>query len=195
LPNADGSLPPGAFTADGQEKLNKMVGDKMNGKDLDNGFTLTTTDFQGKNVPAIFDTQDNAYWIENNSGSRQYGIASHIQIKDGKAKGMNPGPQTAAAMKAAGWKISEPKPRTEPAPDASANEPFVPKDYQTKEPLTKGPDGKWRNSKGEERDSLHGGPISAGGGAMFRGLTPRTPTPESADNVLLQKMLSIAGLR
>jgi hypothetical protein len=195
LPNADGSLPPGAFTADGQEKLNKMVGDKMNGKDLDNGFTLTTTDFQGKSVPAIFDTQDNAYWIENNSGSRQYGIASHIQIKDGKAKGMNPGPQTAAAMKAAGWKISEPKPRTEPAPDASANEPFVPKDYQTKEPLTKGPDGKWRNSKGEERDSLHGGPISAGGSAMFRSLTPRTPTPESADNVLLQKMLSIAGLR
>jgi len=77
----------------------------------------------------------------------------------------------------------------------AANAPFVPKDYQTKEPLTKGPDGKWRNSKGEERDSLHGGPISAGGGAMFRSLTPRTPTPESADNVLLQKMLSIAGLR
>jgi hypothetical protein len=165
------------------------------GKDLSNGFTLTTTDFQGKSVPAIFDTQDNAYWIENNSGSRQYGIASHIQIKDGKAKGMSPGPQTAAAMKAAGWKISDPKPRTEPAPDTSANEPFVPKDYQTKEPLTKGPDGKWRNSKGEERDSLHGGPISSSGGAMFRSLTPRTPTPESADNDLLQKMLSIAGLR
>ena len=94
------------------------------------------------------------------------------------------------ARRAAGGKQNVPAPE----PDTSS-EPFVPKDYQTKEPLTKGPDGKWRNSKGEERDSLHGGPISAGGGAMFRSLTPRTPTPESADNVLLQKMLSIAGLR
>jgi hypothetical protein len=162
------------------------------GKDLSNGFTLTTTEFEGKPVPAVFDSQDNAYWIQNNTGSRRYGIASYIQIKDGKANGMTPGPQTAAAMKAAGWKISEPKPRTEPAPDTSANEPFVPKDYETKEPLTKGPDGKWRNSKGEERDGLHGGPISASGGAMFRSLTPRLPTQESAE---LTAMLRIAGLR
>jgi hypothetical protein len=74
----------------------------------------------------------------------------------------------------------------------TANTPFVPKDYQTKEPLKKGPDGKWRNSKGEERDSLHGGPISAGGGAMHRGLTLGKPTRESAD---LTAMLRIAGLR
>jgi hypothetical protein len=46
----------------------------------------------------------------------------------------------------------------------------VPKDFQTKEPLKKGPDGKWRNSKGEERDGLHGGPIQKGGGAMMRGM-------------------------
>ena len=74
----------------------------------------------------------------------------------------------------------------------AANTPFVPKDYQTKEPLTKGPDGKWRNSKGEERDNLHGGPISATGSAMFRSLTPRPPTQESAE---LTAMLRIAGLR
>jgi len=35
----------------------------------------------------------------------------------------------------------------------------IPKDYQTKEPLKKGPDGKWRNSKGEERDGMYGHPI------------------------------------
>jgi hypothetical protein len=47
---------------------------------------------------------------------------------------------------------------------------YIPKDYQTKEPLKKGPDGKWRNSKGEERDGLHGGPVSSTGAAQFRSL-------------------------
>jgi len=47
---------------------------------------------------------------------------------------------------------------------------YIPKDYQTKEPLKKGPDGKWRNSKGEERDGLHGGPVSSTGSAQFRSL-------------------------
>jgi hypothetical protein len=166
------------------------------GKDLGNGFILTTTNFNGQSVPAVVDTDDNTYWIEKPAGTgTKYGMASYLQIVNGKADGKMPGDQTKAAMKAAGWKVSEPKPRTEPAPDTSANEPFVPKDYQTKEPLTKGPDGKWRNSKGEERDSLHGGPVGSNGGAMFRSMTPRTPTPESTDNQLLQKMLSIAGLR
>jgi hypothetical protein len=161
------------------------------GKDLGNGFTLTTTEFEGKPVPAVFDSQDNAYWIQNNTGSRRYGMSSHIQIKDRKADGKSPGPQTAAAMKAAGWKMSEPKQR-EPAPDdTSASAPFVPKDYQTKEPLTKGPDGKWYNSKGEERDNLHGGPVN-NGAAMFRSMSPRPPTQESAE---LTAMLRIAGLR
>ena len=43
-------------------------------------------------------------------------------------------------------------------------------DYQTGEPLKQGPDGKWRNSKGEERDPLNGGPINSGGGAKFRSI-------------------------
>ena len=43
-------------------------------------------------------------------------------------------------------------------------------DYQTGEPLKQGPDGKWRNSKGEERDPLNGGPINPGGGAKFRSI-------------------------
>ena len=88
------------------------------------------------------------------------------------------------------------RPTSEPAANTGDSAPFVPKDYQTKEPLKKGPDGKWRNSKGEERDSLHGGPVN-NGAAMFRSLTPRSaPTPaavpESAD---LTAMLRIAGLR
>ena len=73
----------------------------------------------------------------------------------------------------------------------SENAPHVPKDYQTKEPLKKGPDGKWRNSKGEERDSMHGGPVN-NGAAMFRSMTPRPPTQESSE---LTAMLRIAGLR
>jgi len=48
--------------------------------------------------------------------------------------------------------------------------PHVPKDFQTKEPLKKGPDGKWRNSKGEERDSLHGAPLRPDGSATARGM-------------------------
>jgi hypothetical protein len=60
--------------------------------------------------------------------------------------------------------------------------PHVPKDYQTKEPLKKGPDGKWRNSKGEERDGLHGGPLTQGGAAMHRGLKLGKPTQESIED-------------
>ena len=118
-------------------------------------------------------------------------MSSHIQIKNGKADGKMPARQTAAAMKAAGWEMGQPRQR-EPSPaDTSASEPFVPKDYQTKEPLKKGPDGKWYNSKGEERDNLHGGPV-INGAAMFRSMTPRPPTQESAE---LTAMLRIAGLR
>ena len=199
LPNPDGSLPPGAFTAAGQEKLNKTVGDKMNApsteKDLGNGFTLTTTEFEGKSLPAVLDTQDKTYWIEKPAGTgTKYGFSSYIKIQNGKADGKMPGDQTVDAMKAAGWKAaSTSSPR--PSPEPSANEPFVPRDYQTKEPLTKGPDGNWRNSKGEARDGLHGGPVTAQGTAQFRSLTASPPTQESADNQLLQKMLSIAGLR
>ena len=60
---------------------------------------------------------------------------------------------------------------------------YVPKDYQTGEPLTKGTDGKWRNSKGEERDGLHGGPVNNDGSAQFRGIKvnkPASAAPASA---------------
>jgi hypothetical protein len=55
----------------------------------------------------------------------------------------------------------------------TSSKPFTPVDYQTKEPLKKGADGKWYNSNGEERDGLHGGPMSSQGTAMFRSLKPR----------------------
>lgn len=137
-------------------------------KDLGNGFTLTTTEFEGKIVPAILDTQSNTYWIENNTGLRQYGMSSHIKIQNGNADGKMPGNQTLAAMKAAGWKVSEPSQR-EPRPEPAPSEPFVPKDYQTGEPLVKKADGKWYNKAGQERDNLHGGPV-INGAAQFRSL-------------------------
>ena len=118
--------------------------------------------------------------------------------------------QKAASGAPGRWMISQDKAKEELArraaggkqkvstPDSdTSSEPFVPKDYQTKEPLTKGPDGKWYNKAGQERDNLHGGPIGPGGGAMFRSLTPRAApapaaVPESSE---LTAMLRIAGLR
>lgn len=91
------------------------------------------------------------------------------------------------ARRAAGGKQKVSEPRDDTGDSAQ----HVPKDYQTKEPLTKGPDGKWRNSKGEERDGLHGGPVN-NGAAMFRSMIPRAPTQESTE---LTAMLRIAGLR
>jgi hypothetical protein len=61
---------------------------------------------------------------------------------------------------------------------AASSEPFVPKDYQTKEPLTKGPDGKWYNKAGQERDGLRGYPLTAQGTAQFRSLVPPAPVNE-----------------
>ena len=138
-------------------------------QDLGNGFTLTTTEFEGKTVPAVLDTQDKIYWIENNTGSRNYGMSSYIKIQNGKADGGRPGNQTLAAIKAAGWNVPETRQR-EPRPEPAPSAPFVPKDYQTGEPLTKGQDGKWYNKAGQERDNLHGGPIMPGGTAQFRSL-------------------------
>jgi hypothetical protein len=63
--------------------------------------------------------------------------------------------------------------KVSPQSDSGSSKPFTPVDYQTKEPLKKGADGKWYNSNGEERDGLHGGPISAQGTAMHRGLKLR----------------------
>jgi hypothetical protein len=66
--------------------------------------------------------------------------------------------------------------QTVSAPEpAVSSEPFVPKDYQTKEPLTKGPDGKWYNKAGQERDGLRGYPLTAQGTAQFRSLVPPAP--------------------
>ena len=66
--------------------------------------------------------------------------------------------------------------QTVSAPEpAASSEPFVPKDYQTKEPLTKGPDGKWYNKAGQERDGLRGYPLTAQGTAQFRSLVPPAP--------------------
>ena len=195
VPNADGSLPPGAFTAAGQEQLNKMVGDKMNAptneKDLGNGFTLTTTSYNGQNYPAVLDTQGKIYWLERTPNIKTLGFGSHIKIVTGKATAGIPGDQTKDAMKQAGWEVAEPS-QGEPQPASSANEPFVPRDYQTKEPLTKGPDGNWRNSKGEARDGLHGGPISSTGTAMFRSLKETDAMANAASRLAKKKKQGVA---
>ena len=69
--------------------------------------------------------------------------------------------------------------------------PHVPKDYQTREPLKKGPDGKWRNSKGEERDSMHGGPLRPDGSATMRSMTSRKEESlEDAYESFLNKLIS-----
>jgi len=58
---------------------------------------------------------------------------------------------------------------TTPEPRGSGQ--LAPTDYQTKEPLKQGTDGKWYNSNGEERDSMHGGPVK-NGHATMRSLKP-----------------------
>ena len=69
--------------------------------------------------------------------------------------------------------------------------PHVPKDFQTREPLKKGPDGKWRNSKGEERDSMHGGPLRPDGSATVRSMTSRKEESlEDAYESFLNKLVS-----
>jgi hypothetical protein len=178
-------------------------------KDLGNGFTLTTTTFNNQNVPAIFDTQDKLHWIKNDeSNGSRYGISPYLKIQNGQVEPVsNPGPASAAAIKAAGWTVpksapptpsasSTPSSSSKPASQMSDEEleaelarrkgnqggSFVPRDYQTKEPLKKGTDGNWYNSNGEQRDGLHGGPINPDTGtAMFRGLRPKSaPTNEDS---------------
>ena len=66
--------------------------------------------------------------------------------------------------------------QTVSAPEpAASSEPFVPRDFQTKEPLTQRPDGKWYNKAGQERDGLRGYPLTAQGTAQFRSLVPPAP--------------------
>ena len=79
------------------------------------------------------------------------------------------------------------------APGDSAE--HIPKDYQTKEPLKKGPDGKWRNSKGEERDGLYGAPIGGIPGlgkprGMMGGSKPTQETVEDAYESFLNRLVS-----
>jgi len=236
LPNPDGTYPSGAWTPEKQRELNQSMAaqqgsaplkgstasqdalkaamaqanqPKGTDKDLGNGFTLTTTTFNNQNVPAIFDTQDKLHWIKNDeSNGSRYGISPYLKIQNGQVEPVsNPGPASAAAIKAAGWTVpksapptpgasSTPSSSSKPASQMSDEEleaelarrkgnqggSFVPRDYQTKEPLKKGTDGNWYNSNGEQRDGLHGGPINPDTGtAMFRGLRPKSaPTNEDS---------------
>jgi hypothetical protein len=166
LPND--CLPPSMQKPSIVDKIKGAIGlEEGADQDLGNGFTLTTTNYDGQNYPTVFDTQGKIYWLELTDNIHTIGFGSHIKIENGKATAGMPGKQTLAAMKAAGWNVREPRQREpEPAPSA----PFVPKDYQTGEPLTKGQDGKWYNKAGQERDNLHGGPIMPGGTAQFRSL-------------------------
>jgi hypothetical protein len=173
------------------EKLSKKEKEISEGspdaaqKDLGNGFTLTTTNYDGQNYPAVLDTQSKTYWLERTDNIHTVGLGSHIVIKNGEATSGIPGNQTLAAMKAAGWVVRDPKP--EKPQSAVPATPRVPVDYQTKEPLTKAQDGKWYNKAGEERDSLHGGPVMAGGTAQFRSLKE---TPEDKFERFLNSIIN-----
>jgi hypothetical protein len=68
-------------------------------------------------VPAVLDTQDSTFWIEKPAGTgTKYGMAPYLKIKNGKAEGLQPGPQTAVAIKAAG--LTAPATVTPVAPPA-----------------------------------------------------------------------------
>jgi len=105
--NADGNLEPDpdGHTIDKQIALNKMVGDKMNQKDLGNGFVLAQLDMFG-GITAVLDTQSNTYILPNkhNDGSAIIrSMAPYIIVKDGKAESaMKLGPASLAALQKAG---------------------------------------------------------------------------------------------
>jgi hypothetical protein len=133
-----GSLPPDGltpdeakkFAADQQARLQALYKQPSQttgaDRDLGNGFTLTTTKFNGQDVPAIFDTQDKLHWIEKPEGTgRRYGMAPYLKIQNGEIEGKSPGDQTLAAMKAAGWAIPErapARPISKPADQMSDDE-------------------------------------------------------------------------
>jgi hypothetical protein len=114
----DGLTPDEAkkFAADQQARLQALYKqpNQTTGadRDLGNGFTLTTTKFNGQDVPAIFDTQNKLHWIEKPEGTgRRYGMAPYLKIQNGEIEGKSPGDQTLAAMKAAGWTMPAPTPQ------------------------------------------------------------------------------------
>jgi hypothetical protein len=118
LPNPDGTMPPGAFTAQDQMKLNQQVGQKQAGgaaaqpagptadgeEDIGNGFVKLQTEIAGRKVPAIKDTQSGSIIARNFDPATGGAIFRSIAryIVDGKLT-MQLGPDTqAAADKALG---------------------------------------------------------------------------------------------
>ena len=98
----------GAINAASREQLSQnptMTSDKMNQKDLGDGFVLTSVDAFGSNRPAVLDTQSNTYFIlnKNDDGNALARTpAPYLTIKDGKTGSSMGGPATNAAMKKAG---------------------------------------------------------------------------------------------
>lgn len=143
-------------------------------KDLGNGFTLTTTEFNGKAVPAVFDSQGNRYWIKNDSGDRQYGMSQFITIQNGKATGSNPGPMTAAALKQAGMQTAA------PAAPASLSWNQMTPDQQAA-----------FRAKQQADDAA----AAQGGQNIQNYFANKNRTPSAPANETLDQMLRIAGLR
>ena len=88
-----------------QDYINKMASQQANGKDLGDGFMLTSIEAFGKKRPAVLDTQNNTYYIPNKQEDGAAIIRSpapYITIKDGKTGSSMGGPMTNAAMKKAG---------------------------------------------------------------------------------------------
>lgn len=143
-------------------------------KDLGNGFTLTTTEFNGKMVPAVFDLEGNRHWIKNDSGDRKYGAAQFITIQNGKAVGSNPGPMTAAALKQAGMQTAAPA-----APASLAWNQMTP-DQQAA-----------FKAKQQADDAA----AAQGGQNIQNYLANKRRTPTTPSNEELNTVLKIAGLR
>ena len=99
-----------------QDYINKMASQQANGKDLGDGFTLTSIEALGKTRPAVLDTQSNTYYIPNRQEDGAAIIRSpapYITIKDGKMGSSMGGPMTNAAMKKAGLSTQSQPPQQE----------------------------------------------------------------------------------
>ena len=140
-------------------------------KDLGNGFTLTTTEFNGKLVPAVFDAEGNRYWVKNDTGDRRYGVAQFITIHNGKAIGSKPGTMTAAALKQAGWQTTA----SAPAPAWNQMTPDQQAAFRTKQ-------------QADDAAAVQG----AQNAQNYWANKSRTP---ATSNESLDKMLRIAGLK
>jgi len=111
-----------------------ILGEEVQGgKDLGDGFTLTTINAFGSDRPAVLDTQSNTYIIPNRTPEGNAivrSMAPYITIKDGKTGTTMGGPATNAAMAKAGLSgkpqqtVQQPEPQTTQQPVQTPEDQF-----------------------------------------------------------------------